>query len=146
MLKKIFALALACIALLVFLFYPSNTAGDIVIGGTLYTWQSPLENFQYRRLVASAMDGKTHAFNELANIDCGGGAGCYDHGEVLAHILIQIGDRQFADGVTPLTSNAKASLSTYLMAGFEYGFAESVYPPEIERRFPLTVKALNLRA
>ncbi len=145
MLKWVVTFAAAAVSAIVlaFCFVPRDSAQGIELGRTLYLAQSPLENFHYRRLVRNAVGGDANAMAKLVAFGCGGGAGCYDHGAVLAHMLIKVGDSHFSRMAGTLDMNEKRALDSLLAAGFEYGFPVSFEYSSTRLKFPLTVEALS---
>ena len=124
------------VGLLAFVTVPRDTSLGIKLGGTLYAWQATFDNFHYRLLMTRTLRGDSSALESLVNFDCGGGAGCYDHGEVLVQLLSQVGDAEFSLMVNELRTESKYVLHSLLAAGFEYG--STVRASDSEVRFPMT--------
>ena len=99
---------------------PRRTVANIAIQETLFDSQTMLQNYRYRQFVRGALDGDSGAFARLVRFPCSG-AGSYEHGEVLAAILINLGDKQFARMAATLTQEDRKRLIDLLAAGFEYG-------------------------
>jgi len=145
MLRKrfLFFISTLVVGLLGFFAAPRDTALGIPIGGTLYASQSVFDNFQYRLLMKKTLNGDAGALESLVKFDCGGGGGCYDHGEVLVQLLSKAGDVKFSSMVSGLSTETKYELRSLLAAGFEYG--SSVQPSDSEVRFPMTIGSLTAR-
>jgi hypothetical protein len=135
-----FFIALACLA--TYCLVPRDSIHGIELGGTLYSGQSPIENFQYRRLVGNAINGDVNALAELVEFPTGGGASSYDHGAVLVHILMKVGDLKFSGMAQTLDKRKGTELEGLLGVGFEYGFPASVNDVESRRLYPLTAEAI----
>jgi hypothetical protein len=58
---------------------------------------------------------------KLIKFDCGGGAGCYWHGEVLANIVYRMGENDFIELASNMTQQEKSDLRFLIRAGLEYG-------------------------
>jgi hypothetical protein len=138
--RFLFPILILIVGLLGFFIAPRDTAQGIELGGTLYAGQSVFDNLQYRLLMKHTLHGDTGALESLVKFDCGGGAGCYDHGEVLVQLLRQIGDAKFSTMAKKLRKETKDELCSLLAAGFEYG--STIQPAEREVRFPMTTKVL----
>lgn len=93
----------------------------IHLGETLVESQTFMENFLYRNRVKKVLAGDSEALASLVMSDCGGGSGCYDHGEVLAKLLIRVGDAKFSQMVATLNEEEQSMLYALFEAGFEYG-------------------------
>lgn len=101
--------------------HPSQTVEGITIQETLYDYQSLLSNYRYRQQVKHTLNGETAELAKLTAADCGGGSGCYEHGEVIAHLLLRLGEEKFTKLASPLQPDLKSTLDGLLRAGFEYG-------------------------
>lgn len=131
------------LGLLGFFITPRDSALGIPLGGTLYAGQSVFDNFQYRLMMKKTLHGDADALESLVKFDCGGGAGCYDHGEVLFQLLRQIGDVKFASMAKKLRGETKFELLSLLRAGFEYG--APIRSSNDEVKFPMTTAVLEIR-
>lgn len=143
MLRKRFLLLILgplTVGLLGLLAVPRDTVQEIQLGGTLYAGQSVFENYRYRLLMKNALDGDASALESLVMFDCGGGAGCYDHGEVLVQLLSKAGDAKFSSMVRMFSTETRYQLRSLLDVGFEYG--SYVQTSDSEVRFPITTKML----
>lgn len=138
--RFMFPILIFVVGLLGFFIAPRDTAQGIELGGTLYAGQSVFDNLQYRLLMKNTLHGDAGALESLVKFNCGGGAGCYDHGEVLVQLLRQIGDAKFSSMAKKLRTETKGELRSLLAAGFEYG--STFRPTEREVRFPMTNKVL----
>jgi hypothetical protein len=138
--RSLLLISALVVGLLVFVAAPRDTALAIKLGGTLFAGQSVFDNFQYRLLMRSTLHGDASALESLVKFDCGGGAGCYDHGEVLVQLLSQVGDAKFSLMVKELRTETKYLLHSLFAAGFEYG--SSVQTSDSEVRFPMTTGVL----
>ena len=146
--KKLITLTLVVIAmagLLVFILIPQDSVRGIKFDGTLYANQTFWENFQYRRLIRNFLDGDRNSLAKLVDAECGGGAGCYDHGAALVQILMRIGDYRFSEATRALDNTAKSHLGFLMATGFEYGFPTSKDAESIKLTYPLTAEALSSR-
>lgn len=88
----------------------------------------------------NTLHGDTGGLASLVKFDCGGGAGCYDHGEVLVQLLRQIGDAKFSSKAKKLRTETKDEQRSLFAAGFEDGL--TIQPSEREVKFPMTTKVL----
>jgi len=134
--RSLLFISVIIVGLLAFFTVPRDTSLGIKLGGTHYAWQSTVGNFHYRLLMARTLHGDSSALESLVNFDCGGGAGCYDHGEVLVQLLNKVGDAKFSLMVKELRTESKYVLHSLLAAGFEYGSTVQVSDSEV--RFPMT--------
>lgn len=93
----------------------------IKIGADLYQNQTFKQNRELRKIIDEILDKKTKGLIEISKFECGGGAGCYDLGSVLAQTLNKIGENEFIKMSEPLTFDQKQEINSLLEAGFEYG-------------------------
>jgi|GEM_PF-2439048 len=138
-------LLVAFASALIFFIAPRDSVAGIALGGTLYTGQSPFENFQFRRLVQASLDGDADALAKLVELPNGGGAGVYDHGAVLMHILMRVGDGKISRMAAGMDMRTKAQLDGLLAAGFEYGSPKSVNIAEARLMYPMTFDVIEFR-
>ncbi len=138
-------LLVAFASALIFFIVPRDSVAGIALGGTLYTGQSPFENFQFRRLVQASLDGDADALAKLVELPNGDGAGAYDHGAVLMHILMRVGDGKFSRMAAGMDTWKKLRLDSLLAAGFEYGLPKSVDIGEAKLTYPLTFAAIEIK-
>jgi hypothetical protein len=136
-----FLISAIFVGLLGFIAAPRDAAQGVTLGRTLYVGQSVLDNLHYRFLIIGTLRGHAGALESLVNVDCGGGAGCYDHGEVLVQLLNRVGDAKFVSMVKESSIKSKFRRASLLAAGFEYG--SSVKASESEVRFPMTARVLT---
>lgn len=84
--------------------------------------QGFIEQYQYHRNIKALIANKdSRALQKLISADCGGGAGCYDHGKTLVQILIKIGDKEFSKLIYMLSKKDKEHLYSLFAVGHEYG-------------------------
>jgi hypothetical protein len=138
--RFLFVIPTLLAGLLVYSAVPRDAAHGIQLGGTLYAWQSFLDNFQYRRWMTATLHGDASSLESLVTIDCGGGDGCYDHGAVLVQLLAQVGDEKFSSMAGALKKETRYALRELLAAGFEYGSSVPVTDSKV--RYPLTTMVL----
>ena len=107
--------------------------------------QNPVERYQYHRNLKVLIKGHDkEALSYLINADCGGGAGCYDHGKTLVQALVKIGDKNFSDVARNLTVRDKAHLDFLLNAGYEYGgFVKEPDLDVLYQTYPLTFSTIK---
>ena len=68
-----------------------NTEVDgIRISQDLYGMMNAIEKTKYEQLVKNSLNGNLNDLRDLINFSCGGGAGCYVPGEILAKIADRI--------------------------------------------------------
>ena len=103
------------------LFLRDPVLGVHIGGSALDAYMSPVESLRYRFFIRQTTVGDQAAMKNLADFDCGGGAGCYDHGEVVVHVMRTMGDRAFSTTATGLDSKDKQALLSLLLSGIEYG-------------------------
>jgi len=115
---------------------PSRSVEDISINEVLFQRQSVAGNYHYRKSVRQTLRGDAEALTILVHADCGGGAGCYEHGEVLASVLIRLGEADFIRMVGNLKKEDRVTLKSLLDVGFEYGRFTKKQPIEWERDYP----------
>lgn len=138
-------LLVALTGALIFFIAPRDSVAGIALGRTLDIGQSPYENFQFRRLVRASLDGDADALAKLVDLPDGGGAGSYDHGAVLVHILMRVGDGRFSRMAAGMDMRTKVQLDGLLAAGFEYGLPKSVNIGEARLMYPLTLDAIEIK-
>ncbi len=102
------------------------------------------KQYQYYKSIRDIVNNKeTDALRILINSDCGGGAGCYDHGETLVLILIRINDKKFSEMVSKLSEKDKFLLFTLLSGGYEYGgFVKQPSNKKLQTEYPFTMNLL----
>ena len=114
----------------IFVFWPRNNVDGI----QLFSFN----DYFYARKVHSVLDGDAIALLELTETDCDGEL-CYEQGEVLANILVKMGDGEFAKVVHNLPAKGKVNLHSLLLAGIEYGsFPKYLTPLTLDETFPKT--------
>lgn len=119
-----------------------SALGIDIDGSTLEAGLGPLENLEYRFLIREASSGDSKAITNLVAVHCGGGAGCYDHGAVLVHVMQSSGDRIFSNAVSTLDLSGKNDLHSLLTAGIEYG-PNGSRNLDMKANFPMTADVLR---
>lgn len=94
----------------------------IEIGQDLYIGRSLKENKKLSELITQTLNKDSNALSELTEFWCGGGAGCYDLGNILSEIVYKMGESEFIELVSELDSEQKLNLNGLLRAGLEYGY------------------------
>ncbi len=127
----------ALVGMLIYFVAPRRDVEGITIQATLFEQQTMPQNFNYRHLVKGVLQGDGTMLAPLVKSPCGGGAGCYEHGEVLAHILRRVGEREFTKMLQTLKPEDQIQLGSLLAAGFEYGnFAVNQGHPNLALDYP----------
>jgi hypothetical protein len=91
----------------------------------------------YRSLIKKTLNKDRASLIKLIKLDCGGGAGCYWHGEVLAKIVYRMGENNFIEIASNMTQKEKSYLRFLIRAGLEYGeFKDKKKSLSIEQEFP----------
>lgn len=127
---------------------PAPSSNQVVegihISDLLVNGQTFLENYRYKLRVKDALQGDGSSFASPVMSWCGGGAGCYDDGEVLANILLRVGEGRFAKMAATLDYEEQSMLWGLLLAGFEYGyFPDKQQQPDFETLYPQLAKSLR---
>lgn len=112
---------------------------DIDIDSSLpfYEMLSFGEQANYKSLIKRSLDKDRVSLVKLSKFDCGGGSGCYGHGEVLTKIAYHMGEKNFIELVSNMTRQEKINLRFLIRAGLEYGdFKNKQKGLSIEQAFP----------
>jgi hypothetical protein len=113
-------------------------------GNSIYDRLSFSEQENYRSLIKKTLNKDRISLIKLINFDCGGGAGCYWHGEVLAKIVYRMGENNFIELASNMTKKEKNYLRLLIRAGLEYGdFKDKKESLKIEQEFPRLNKTLQ---
>jgi hypothetical protein len=95
------------------------------------------EQANYRSLIKKTLNKDRASLIKLINFDCGGGADCYWHGEVLAKIVYRMGENNLIGLASNMTQQEKSELRFLIRAGLEYGeFKDKKKSLRIEQEFP----------
>jgi hypothetical protein len=93
----------------------------IVIYSTLYEIQNRTENRELRQLIHQTLNGDHQALSKLAQVNCGGAAGCYDLGAIITQIIYRMGEPEFSVMASKLNKEESRTIEGLIMAGLEYG-------------------------
>ena len=99
--------------------------GVHIDGSTLDAVLNPVDSLRYRLLIRQSTAGDQAAMKKLVDFDCGGAAGCYDHGEVLVDVMRIMGDRSFSTAASSLDAKERQLLYFLILCGIEYGRKEN---------------------
>jgi hypothetical protein len=124
------------------LFLRDAALGVHIDGSTLDAVLPPVASLRYRLLIRQATAGDRAAVKKLVDFDCGGAAGCYDHGEVLVDVMRIMGDRSFSTAAGSLDVEERQALHSLILAGIEYGRKE-VNGIDMRADFALTAAVLG---
>ncbi|WP_028102281.1 hypothetical protein [Pseudoduganella violaceinigra] len=146
--KKIAAITFCLLAIATHLYYVFRTVEGVRVYETVLGTQSIIEQYRYHRALKSLVaELDIDALKYLLSADCGGAAGCYDHGTTLVEVLLKAGDRPFSALVFKLDKQESELLYSYFDAGYEYGgFTDSPDWTTFKKHFPLTFEALGKRS
>jgi hypothetical protein len=104
---------------------------------SLYERLSFGEQVNYRSLIKKTLNKDRASLIKLINFDCGSGAVCYWHGEVLAKIVYRMGENNLIELASNMTQQEKSELRSLIRAGLEYGeFKDKKKILRIEQEFP----------
>jgi hypothetical protein len=140
-----FLLALSLVGIATHLHYLFRPVDGVDVSDMAVSMPSAAERYEYHRhLKLLLAERDPDALKYLINANCGGGAGCYDHGRTLVQVLVKLGDPSFSGIIPQLHKEESGLLFNLLSAGYEYG-GFSAFPDweDFKDGFPLTFKALN---
>jgi hypothetical protein len=110
---------------------------DVSYTSTFYDDLNIIEQIRYKDLIAKSLDKDKVSLVKLSNFDCGGGSGCYWHGEVLTKIAYHIGEAEFIKLTSDMNNREKIDLHVLISVGLEYGkFKNKQKDLRIENEFP----------
>lgn len=118
----------------------------IIIGETLFVHQNYQENQQMIELIERVLQKESDALAELAEFQCGGGAGCYDLGYIMTQIIYRIGEEEFIQLTKSFDTKTRQNLFGLIGAGLEYfdhnndGLSDD---KKVWEEFPELFEALN---
>lgn len=144
--KKIaFVLGLLLLAITTHIYYVFRSIEGVNVSNVAGSMQISVEGYKYHRhLRLLLVEQDPDALRYLINADCGGGAGCYEHGMTLVQVLIKLGDSSFSGILPKLRKEESERLLNLLSAGHEYGgFSVTPKWEDFANRFPLTFNALH---
>lgn len=122
---------------------PSNSSDVMVSGIALNTgvageFYFHLSNYEYQKVarhITAIQEGDVSALRKMVRYDCGGGAGCYGLGHILAQLAYQLGDDKISQMAEQLNETDKGYFDLWLGMGLEYGY-DIPMPDEQEKALP----------
>lgn len=105
------------------------------VDGTFYSHLSNQEFYEVKELINGVQKGDVSALKKLVRYDCGGGAGCYGLGHILAQLAYQLGDDKISQMAEQLNETDKGYFDLWLGMGLEYGYGIGM-PDEQEKALP----------
>lgn len=122
---------------------PSDSNDVIVSGislnkGVASEFYFHLSNYEYQKVanhITAVQKGDVSALKKLVRYDCGGGAGCYGLGHILAQLAHQLGDDKISQMAEQLNETDKEYFDLWLGMGLEYGYGIPM-PDEQEKALP----------
>ncbi|SEG48671.1 hypothetical protein SAMN05421847_2465 [Halpernia humi] len=119
---------------------------EIKIGSDLCEAQSYKQNRKLIKIIDLILIKDKEGLIKMSTYDCGGGAGCYDLGSVLAQTIGKVGENNFIKMCSQLDENQKSEIYSLLEAGFEYGDINNdgkMDDSSLEKNYPKISDELN---
>lgn len=111
------------------------------VDGALFYNSTVSDNQKLANLIKRVLAKDKSAVKELLDVDCGGGAGCYDLGFIFSQLVFKIGEDEFISLTTDLNSQDKGALLGFIDVGLEYGY-EPYSTKTTKSTFPKLYKVL----
>jgi hypothetical protein len=113
----------------------SHKIQEIEIGNTLAQNITSSELSELKTYISKVLSLESGSLVKLADFDCGGGAGCYDLGDVIVQLLDSIGEKNIINLLNGENQEVYEKVLGLLSVGLEYGSVshqsnevEDVYP------------------
>ena len=120
--KYIVLFTILVIIIATHLYQVFSKADGVEVYDIAVSTQGFYEQYKYHKSIKGIIKNQeSNSLITLINSNCGGGAGCYEHGKTLLLLLIKVGDTKFSNMILSFNSKEKSTLLSLLSAGHEYG-------------------------